>query len=336
MIDEEGFPKWSRVLAGNVSEPGTIVEFLQELKGRQRGLWKPTVVIDAGIATEGTLEAIRGEGFHYICVSRVRPKEVPGEGLTVIRQGKESGVEVKRLGHDGEVVLYCHSRGRQEKEEAIKSRMQERFEEGLRGIEVSLKKRGGVKRYDKVLERVGRLRQRYPSIARFYDVEVEREGERAGGLRWRIKEEERLKARFSGSYYLRSDRGDLSDEELWSLYMMLTEVEEAFRCLKSELGLRPMYHQKDERLEGHMLIGVLGYHLLIAIQRELRQKGIGHRWETIRRQMATQVRVTASVSNEEGERIHIRQTTEPEAFHEQIYKAVGMSCRPLKSRRLRK
>jgi len=59
MIDEEGFPKWSRVLAGNVSEPGTIVEFLQELKGRQRGLWKPTVVIDAGIATEGTLEAIR-------------------------------------------------------------------------------------------------------------------------------------------------------------------------------------------------------------------------------------------------------------------------------------
>jgi transposase len=338
MIDEDGFPKWSRVLAGNISEPKTVAEFLKGLKGRQLSLSEPaaTVVIDAGIATEETLEAIRGEGFHYICVSRVRPKEIPQEGLTIIRQEKDSTVEVKRLHHNGEVVLYCHSRGRQQKEEAIKSRMQERFEEGMRGIEASLERKGGVKKYVKVVERVGRLRQKYPSIARFYEVEVEQEGDKARSIRWRIDEEEKLKVRFSGSYYLRSDRSDLSDEELWSLYIMLTELEEAFRCLKSELGLRPMYHRKDGRLEGHMFIAVLGYHILIAIQRELRQKGIGHRWKTIRRQMATQVRVTASLSNDKGERIHIRQTTEPEAFHEQIYKALGMSSLPLKTKRLRK
>ena len=117
--------------------------------------------------------------------------------------------------------------------------------------------------------------------------------------------------------------------------MMLTHVEDAFRSLKSELGMRPVYHRKDHRMEGHLFITVLAYHLLASIQRELKRKGISHRWTTIRNQMATQMRVTLCLTNDSGERLHLRQTTDPEPFHLQVYQALGLPPKPLRSRRLR-
>jgi transposase len=116
---------------------------------------------------------------------------------------------------------------------------------------------------------------------------------------------------------------------------MLTQVEAAFRCLKSELGLRPVYHQKDDRMEGHLFISVLAYHLMAAILRELREKGVNHRWETIRTQLATQVRITTSLTSERGQRIHIRQTTDPEPFHYAIHRALGLPLKPLRTKRLK-
>ena len=151
----------------------------------------------------------------------------------------------------------------------------------------------------------------------------------------RLPEPEKLQAVFSGSYYLRSNRQDLSDQELWSIYIMLTQVEEAFRALKSELGLRPVYHRLDRRLEGHLFITVLAYHLLAAIQRQLKQKGLSHRWQTIRSRLATQMRVTVSLTNEQKERLYLRQTTDPEPFHLEVYRALGLAPNPLKNKRFK-
>jgi transposase len=117
--------------------------------------------------------------------------------------------------------------------------------------------------------------------------------------------------------------------------MMLNQIEESFRCLKSELGLRPVHHHKDPRMEGHLFISVLAYHLLAGIQRELSQKGIFYRWETIRNRLSTQTRVTASLTNNKGERIHIRQTTDPEPFHFEIYRALGLPVKPLRAKMAR-
>ncbi|MBT9163242.1 MAG: hypothetical protein DDT24_00146 [Chloroflexi bacterium] len=341
VLDEDGFPKRSRILAGNVSEPGTLREFLLAFKAEGEGqppllMELPTVVIDAGIGTEENLKLIREEGFHYISVARNRPKEIPQEGLTIIREEKDSPIKAKRLDHKGEVVLYCQSLARERKEESMKARFQKHFEDGLEATLSSLNKRKGIKRYEKVMQRLGRLRERYPTIAQFYQIEVEQELGIVKKITWSISEEEELKARFSGSYYIRSDRSDLDERELWSLYMMLTFVEEAFRCLKSDLRLRPVYHRKDRRLEGHLFITVLAYHLLVSIQRELKKKGISHRWGTIRKLLATQMRVTASMTNDKGERIYIRQTTDPEPFHFAIYRALGLPLNPLRAKRLRK
>lgn len=341
VLDEDGFPKASKVLAGNTGEPSTLEGFLRAYKdGLKQRLplftELPTVVIDAGIGTKENLDLMRREGFSYITVRRIRPSEMPEGGLKVIHEKKGAMIEVKKLeGDGGEVVLYCRSSGRGQKEGSMKSRFQKRYEEGLQHMATSIGKKRGTKRYEKVLERLGRLRERYPTIARFYRVEVSQDGGRVTGITWQIEREKELEARFSGSYYLRSDRTDLDEKELWSLYMMLGRVEDSFRSLKSELGLRPVYHKKDARMEGHLFISLLAYHLLAVIQRDLKRKSIDHRWDTLRKRLATHMRATASITTDKGERLHLRQTGDPEPSHMEIYRALGISPRRLSAKRLK-
>jgi transposase len=341
VLDEDGFPKASRIFPGNVSEPRTLQEMLEAFKSTSRDEQlifsdgRPTVVIDAGVATEANLQLIRQTGYHYVCVSRSRPQEIPTGGLIVIKEDDNCRLQVKKLDHHGEVLLYCESSGRSAKEEAIKSRMQKSFEEGLQSIVDSIQKKRGIKTLAKVMERLGRLREKYPTIAQFYRIEVEQHEGTVEKITWQVDEEEKLRIRFSGSYYIRTDRTDLEEKELWSLYTMLTNLEDAFRSMKSELGMRPAHHRLDRRLEGHLFITVLAYHLLASIQRELKNNGISYRWETIRTRLATQMRVTVALTNDKGERIYIRQTTDPEPFHLSIFRALGLSPKPLKSKRIK-
>ncbi len=336
VLDEDGFPKASKMFAGNVSEPSTLKGMLDALRvdsEKQLCLFsKPaTVVMDAGVATEENLELIRKEGLHYLCVSRSRPDERPEGDLQIIKEDKSSKVSAKKLEGEGEVLLYCESSGRARKEEAMKTLFQKRFEGGLQSIAESLAKKRGIKEYAKVLQRIGRLRQRFPSVSQFYEITVEHEGGVATSVKWAVKDKDKLALRFSGAYLMRTNRRDLDEKEIWSLYMMLTQVEDAFRSLKSDLGLRPVYHRIDRRMAAHLFITVLAYHLLATIQRDLKKHGITHRWHTIRTLMATQVRVTVSMTNEKDQRIHIRQTTDPEPFHFDIYQALGMHPKPLKA-----
>ena len=341
VLDEDGFPKKSKVLPGNASEPDSLKGFLDEYRSDlalRQPLFKelPTVVIDAGVGTQDNLNLLRGDGFHYVTVSRSRPIETPTEGLVVIKSEKDSTIKAKRMDRDGEVILYCESTARAQKEEAMKASFQKHFEEGLQAIAGSLSKKRGRKSYGKVMERLGRLRGKYPSISRFYNVDIREERGRVSRIAWSIDDEKQLEARFAGSYYIRSSRTDLDEKQLWSLYMMLGEVEESFRSLKSELGMRPVYHRKDRRQEGHLFITVLAYHLLATIQRKLNRKGICHRWSKLRERLANHMRATASMNNDKGERIYIRQTSDPEPYHLQIYRTLGLPANPLKTRRIMK
>jgi transposase len=339
VVDEDGFPKRSRILEGNVSEPGTLKDFLEAYEkqlNKSMPLFKewPVVVIDAGIGTKDNLKLIRSMGFHYLTVSRRRPKAIPSpEELEMIKQDKDGTIRAKKIDMDEGSLVYCESSARALKEISMKSRFQEYYEAGLQDIAASLSKKRGVKKYGKVMERLGRLHEKYPTIARYYQLDVQHDGDIVNGLTWKIDREEELRSRFSGSYYLRSSRSDLDAKELWSLYMMLNRVEDSFRYLKSDLGLRPVYHQKDKRMEGHLFISVLAYHLLASIQKRLMEQGIHYRWDTIRTRMSNQTRVTTSITNDKGERIHIRATTDPEPFHFEIYRALGLPLRPLNTKR---
>jgi len=337
VIDGKGFPKTSRVFAGNQSEPKTLLEMINTLREADptQSDWpgeKPTVVIDAGLATEENLKELKPH-YHYICVSRKKLMPPESDDFILIKDDKKNKVEAQHITHNGEVFLYCKSHLKGKKEKAMQSRLEQLFEDNLKHIAESIHKKGCTKNYQKVCERIGRLKEKYSKIAKFYNITVEEKDGLADKITWQyIKDESDQK--FSGSYYLRTDRSDLSEKEIWEIYTMLTELEDAFRALKSELDIQPLYHQKEGRSDAHIFITVVGYHILHSIRTRLKQVGLNYRWATIRKLLSTQGRVTTRLETESGKTIYIRKCSEPEPFHKTIYDALNLDYVPCKSKRV--
>lgn len=332
VIDSKGFPKASQIFSGNQSEPETLLDMVNTLyKKDPTKAIRPTVVIDAGIATEDNLARLK-EHFHYIAVSRKRLNPPASDEMIVIKESKQDKVEAQRLTQDGEAFLYCRSNLKKAKETSMQNRLRENFEAQLKHLSKSIHKKGCTKRYDKVLEKIGRLKEKYSQIARFYQIHVEEKDALACKITWAYLEEQ-SDARFSGTYYLRTNRLDLSEKEIWSIYAMLTEVEDAFRTLKSDLLMRPVFHQKEERSAAHIFITLLAYHLLHSIRSSLKQSRINMRWQNIRKRMATHSRVTNRFSTKDGHTLFIRKCSEPEDFHKTIYDALSINHKPSRTKR---
>jgi len=169
------------------------------------------------------LELIRSKGFHYLTVNRRKPVDMPSaEDLEIIKQDRNGTVRGKKIDLAEGALVYCESSARALKEHSMKTRFQGYYEAGLKEIAASLTKKRGLKKYGKVMERLGRLHEKYPTIAGYYQLDVQHDGDTVKGLTWKIDREEELRSKFAGNYYLRSSRSDLDAKELWSLYMMLT------------------------------------------------------------------------------------------------------------------
>lgn len=332
VVDGKGFPKNSQVFSGNQSEPESLLEMVNALrKNDPTDNPKPTVVIDAGIATDDNLKELK-KHYHYIAVSRkkIAPPD-DSDDCIVIKETKHNKVEAKRIAGDDEILLYCKSNLKQQKEHSMQSRLEQNFEEQLTRLSKSIRKKGCTKRYDKVLERVGRLKEKYKQIARFYQIHVEEKNKLASRITW-VYLKEQANKRFSGAYFLRTDRFDLSEKEIWSIYVMLTQVEDAFRTLKSELLMRPVFHQKEHRSDAHIFITLLAYHLLHSIRSSLKQSGVNMSWRQIRDRMSTHCRVTNRFKTKEGHTLFIRKCSEPEDFHRTIYDALRLDPAPCKTK----
>jgi len=335
VLDVQGFPKKSRIYEGNVSEPKTLEAMIDGLSIEDSGegsLFKPTIILDAGIATEDNIEWLKGEEYRYIVVSRKKKTAIPPDvSMVAVKQDDRDQTVLVEAGLSknkdaDELELYCHSVEKEKKEEGIKNKFQERFEFELMKARNALDLKNGTKRYDKVLERIGRLKERYRSVARGYKIAVEkdRETDKAKDIKWSRKETEKT----SGVYCLRTNREDLDVQQIWDIYTMLTDIEDAFRCMKSELGLRPIHHQKEVRCDGHIFITVIAYHLMHTIRHKLRHRSVRFCWTTIRRQLSTQVRTTTTMKREDNKVIRIRKSSKAEPVHEVIYDALNLSHRP--------
>ena len=342
VLDGQGFPKASRVFDGNQSEPHTLLTMVKGLEacsqpdhdgsGRGEGGLKKTVVMDAGIATEENLKLL-SESYHYVCVSRKRSGLPEPHGSSeVIKQTKDLTIQACRAESGDEVYLFCQSTGKKKKERGIQSRLEQRFEEQLGLIAAAIHRKGGTKKYAKVCERIGRVRERYKRIAHYYDVVVLEQDGYATSVTWEYTRQVQSDHTFSGSYVLRTDRTDLTNEEIWKLYLTLLEVEDAFRTLKSELGIRPNFHQKEHRSDGHLFITVLAYHLLHSIRTTLKDQGMSYRWTTIRHRLSTHQRVTTRLRTKGGKTHFIRSSSAAEPFHKSIYTALGLDHNSLKKK----
>lgn len=268
-------------------------------------------------------------------VSRKKTKEIPPD--VVMAPVKEDDKTKKVIVKAGlvknqeteELELYCHSIDKEKKEDSIKNKFQQRFESELLGARNSLYLKYGTKRYDKVVERIGRLKEKYKLVSQGYKVTIERDTQtdKAKNISWSHKKTQKS----SGIYCLRTDRTDLNEHQILDIYTMLTDIEDAFRCMKSELGLRPVYHQKEVRCDGHIFITLIAYHLLHTIRFKLRQKGIRLCWTTIRNQLSTQIRITTTMKREDGKMIRIRKSSRAEPCHQEIYDALNLSHQPGKT-----
>lgn len=341
VLNGSGFPKRSEVFAGNVREPTTLEQMVTELHEKYIGLpgqqellpqVKPTVVMDAGIATEDNITWLIENEYKYIVVSRKRKREFSEQEAVVIKSSTECTIRAHKKvnAETGETELHCHSTRRQQKEQAMQDRSSSRFEEELKKLHNGLTKKYCTKKYEKVLEKLGRLREKFSRSAQHYQISVEKNEETGNASRvvWKREDKKNTQATHPGVYCLRTNHDELDESTLWHIYTMLTDLESVFRCLKSELGLRPVHHQITRRVSGHLFITLLAYHLVHSIRYRLKHQDIHSSWDGIKRQLDGQIRTTTSMTCDSGERLHIRKSTAPEPRQQIIYDALAISYFP--------
>ena len=328
VLDGSGFPRRSRVFAGNASEPATLAQMLTGLGAPSRA----TVVMDAGIATEANLKWLRAEGHDYVVVSRLRERQFDPEGATEVRSAGNVTIKIQRvIDEQGHALLYCHSPAREQKDRAIDAAKAAGFEAVLLKLVAGLSKpRGLPKDVAKIMERIGRAKQRFSRAAQHYQIEVTKDasGTQVRAITWTKRIKPGSAAMHPGVYCLRTTLVALDNATLWRTYTMLTNLESVFRSLKTDLGLRPVFHQIDRRVEGHLFISVLAYHFVHSLRLQLKDQGIDDSWETLRETLATQQRVTATLQRRDGRAVHVRKATRPEPHHQRINEILGHSPNP--------
>jgi hypothetical protein len=350
VVNPEGFIKYSSILEGNMADPKTLEGMIGKLRVKtSSSAKKALIVIDAGIATEANLEMIKSNGYDYLCVSRSNLKnyeiEAGAQTVTVTdnRKQKINLCHVKS-GINTDYYLKVESQAKEKKEHSMNELFRSRFEAELQKIASSLTKKGGIKQQDKVYERIGRAKQKYPSIHRYFDIITEIKEEAAPkkkrgvntnkqkdpivtSIKWTIKEGVNINAR-SGIYFLRTSIEAKAEDMVWQFYNTIREIEATFRVLKTDLELRPIYHQKDENTMAHLNLGLLAYWLVNTVRYQLKANQIHMGWREIIRTMNTQKAVTTLAQNVHNQVIMIRRCSEPNPNVRRIYDALKYKYAP--------
>ena len=243
-------------------------------------------------------------------------------------------VYVKSIPHDGGTRVLCFSQGRKQKEHAIDEKRTTRFLGDATKLQSSIRA-GNLKAISTLERRIGAINTRHRSVARLYDLNLRLDELSSTVVDLDIVEKKdkiAAKAALFGAYVIDTSHQGISGEEIWHLYMTLTKVEDAFRSLKSDLGMRPVYHQLARRTEAHLFVSVLAYHLLAAITLTLRQQGDKRSFQTIKDQLSTHIRMTVMLRDDQDQIHHIRLSSTPEPTHREIYRLLGVKD-PLKAKR---
>lgn len=331
VVNIEGFLKYSQIFEGNIADSKTLEQIIAELSSRTSSTERhPIVVIDAGIATEENLKLLKQNKYEYMCVSRSNMKKYSIDTANKpiqISDKKDQELTLQKIKVEGntDTWLRVHSQAKALKESGMNSRFSQRFEQGLSQIKDSLDKKSGVKKQEKVWERIGRLKAKYPSIRRYYDIDIEANEK---GIVTHIIWKQKPRENKEGYYLLRTTLDQKDEQVQWTIYNTIREIEATFRTLKTDLDLRPVYHKTDGAAMAHLHLGLLAYWVVNTIRYQLKQKGINNQWKDIVRIMNTQKIVTTTMINEYDQQIIIRQCSEPTDQVNQIYTALKYKPQP--------
>lgn len=347
VVDAKGFPKQSRILKGNICEPETFAAMLESVSKLGDSPAEKTIVLDAGIATEENIASIKAQGMRYVAISR-KQSYAPSlwdqseEKSVLLKDGKTKlslklatvpsplGLADSPEQGDCEAFLLCHSPLKEEKEKQIVQRRIKKFEEGLDAIAKSLEKAKTPKLHSKIMERIGRLKEKYP-VGSCFDIEVKNAGGRVQEIAYRRNAQGSAKLEKLGQYVIRTNRLDLDEAALSEVHRSLTTIESSFRSMKSDLGLRPNFHKNETATIAHIFISVLAYHIVRPVLSRLGQAQINHTWSTVRSHLSSHDRVVTVFNTEDGHCVHVRNTTTANLSQKTIYNALGVKHDPLKN-----
>ena len=336
VVNPEGFPKYTQILEGNTADSASLPNMIEKLRLKTANLTaKALVVLDAGIATEENLKLIQDKGYDYVCVSRSKIKDYSikdGEVLHRIKTQNKEEISLQRV-HSSEqtdYILRVKSPGKKLKEDAMKKKFETRFEEEIEKIKSSLTKKNGVKKYDKVNQRIGRAIQKYPSVSKYYQITaIGNSGENATDLTYQKKDIQDKEAQENaGTYFIRTSLQGSDEETVWKIYNTIREIESTFRCLKTDIDLRPIYHKNDDASMAHLHLAILAYWLVNTVRHQLKSQKNNCEWREIVRIANTQKVVYSTVKNKIDELIEVKKCSEPSDKLSAIYEILKIKNQP--------
>jgi transposase len=340
IVNNEGFPFSYETFNGNrtdVSTMETILRMVERKYGKARRIW----VFDRGIVSEENLAAIRKRDGQYLTgTPRSQMKQFEADLLKDDWTQVRAEVEVKKVAipQGEETYILCRTSGRKEKEKAIRNRFSNSMETALKGLEKTIAA-GRLKDRNKMERRLGKIQARHPQVNDLYDMEFK---DTVEGVRlfWQIKEDRKnWRESREGAYLLRTNLKAETAEELWSKYMQLTEAEASFRALKSELSIRPLFHQLEPRVKAHVMVAFLGYALWVTLKHLLKRRPAivpkPSASEVENAQPMTPMKAIALLSTlqsadivlptTDGREIRLRRITEPTAEQRLLLRQLGIS-----------
>jgi transposase len=340
IVNNEGFPFSYETFNGNradVSTMETILRMVERKYGKARRIW----VFDRGIVSEENLAAIRKrEGRYLVGTPRSQMKQFEVELLKDDWTQVRPEVEVKKVAipQGEETYILCRTAGRKEKEKAIRNRFSNSMETALKGLEKAIAT-GKLKDRNKMERRLGKIQARHPQVNDLYDLDLRATAE---GIRlfWKMREDRQSwRESREGTYLLRTNLQAETAEELWSKYMQLTEAEASFRALKSELSIRPLFHQLESRVKAHVMVAFLGYALWVTLKHLLKRRPAivpkPSRSGLDNAQPLSPMKALALLSTlqsadivlptTDGHEIRLRRITEPTAEQKSLLQQLGIS-----------
>src|SRR5436190_9819055 len=336
IVNEEGFPFSYETFDGNradVSTMETILRMVERKYGKARRIW----VMDRGIVSEANLEAIRKRGGQYLVgTPRSQMKQFEAELLKDDWKQVRPEVEVKqaKLLQGEETYILCRTTGRKEKEKAIRQRFSNRMEDALSRLSKAITT-GRLKDRNKMERRLGRIQANQQSVNDLYEVALRSTPE---GVRlfWEMKKDGKTWRELrEGAYILRTNLQAETAEELWSKYMQLTEAEASFRALKSELSIRPLFHQLEPRVKAHVMVAFLGYALWVTLKHLLKEKRMAIPAEEHSQPALSPARALALLSTlhsadivlptTDGRELRLRRVTEPDTEQKKLLHLLGLT-----------
>lgn len=340
VVDKDGFLVRTKVFSGNTADCATMRDIMALLAPPSSDGKKKIVVMDAGISIETNLRWLRQNGYDYITVRRggsTAPYRVMGERTVTVEDVRHQPIEIRfaEIENVEDTLLLVDSHAKTLKERSMRDKAASRFEDGLRAIMKGIGSKGGTKRRDRVNERLGRLKERCPSVQGDYDISFTYDDkDTATGMTWsRNPKKSALRSDSEGKYIVQTSLKGCDEKQIWEYYNVIRRVEAVFETLKTDLDVRPVYHQNDEAVKAHFNLAILAYWIVSTTLYQLRQKGSRVSWREVMRIAGTQHVVSTVAKRMDGQQVEVRQCTEPEPPLLELYRKLGMESLPLKRKR---